>query len=188
MNVGGTNSGGGRRVSINGNESQAMSLWSPIDGYSVQLVDNDYGRYNWFYNLPESSPFEETGSRTHTFDDDVAGLSAEQMRVFAMFSSDTPFDAEDADHPLESLYGIDRPLQQFMYENGDTGQDLQLYKKTTWDTYATQLSDAVTQLNQQVQIKQNEIDDASAAKNRHFELGDNALSKMYDMISSIASF
>ena len=50
---------------------------------------------------------------------------------------------------------------------------------------ATQLSATITILNQQNQIRQNEIQNAAKQANRHFELGNNALRKMNDILMSI---
>jgi hypothetical protein len=47
------------------------------------------------------------------------------------------------------------------------------------------LADTVTLLNQRNQILQNEIENATKQQNRHFELGNNALRKMNDMIMTI---
>ena len=76
----------------------------------------------------------------------------------------------------------------FMIREGEDDLGLSRFKKTVWDTYSTQLSDAVTQINQQVQLIQNEVSEATTQKNRHFDLGDNALTKMYDMIGKITGF
>ena len=195
MDVGGTSDNSAATLYIRGNDVSSMKISTrgDLNSSAVDVVKLDsktsYGKYNWFYSMPEdNSVWEQTDTFTHGMIDDDADLSEEQMLAFYMFASDTPFRGDLGVHPIESMYGIDRPTQQFLIDNGESGQDLERYKKTTWDTFSTELSDAVTQLNQQVQIKQNEIDDASKQQNRHYELGSNALSKMYDMLQSISSF
>ena len=153
---------------------------------------DSFANQNWFYSLQEDTSnwdafitaAEASGRTVHW--ESYGLLSDEQMRVFSMFSSDYFTNAADSPHPIESLYGIDRPLQQFVDDNDGEAGRLARYEKSVWDTYSTQLSDTVTQLNQQVQLKQNDISDATKEKNRHFELGNNALTKMYDMIGQIA--
>lgn len=87
------------------------------------------------------------------------------------------------DHPIESLYGAERPLIDFIDSNANGS--LKKMRKSEWDAYSTQLSETITILNQQNQIKQSEIDKATKQQNRHFELGNNALRKMNDMLMSI---
>ena len=174
---------------LNGHQSGSGTIFTVLN-------HNSYGRINWFYSLSGDrgdgsegtlAAFDEEFKYSNGMYYEIEGLSKEQMRVFSMFSNDSFTNSADADHPVELMYGIDRPLQSFV-SHDTSGQDLALVKKSVWDQYSTQLSDAVTQLNQQVQIKQNEIDDASKQQNRHYELGANALSKMYDMLQSISSF
>ena len=62
---------------------------------------------------------------------------------------------------------------------------MQLYRKGKWDSFSTQLADTVTILNQQNQIKQNDIENAKKQENRHFDLANNALRKMNDMLLTI---
>lgn len=116
------------------------------------------------------------------------GLSAEEMRIFSMFSDDAWARRSDTRqrHPIDVIFGLDaRPKQRFTDESEEGEGSLALYRKTTWDSFATQLNDFVTQLNQQNQIKQNEIESATRRQNRHFELGNNALRKMNDMLMTI---
>jgi hypothetical protein len=84
---------------------------------------------------------------------------------------------------LEKLRGITRPLDD-MYENNVN--QLNEFLKPHWDAFATQLSDTVTLLNQESQIKMNDINSMDKQKNRHFDLANSALSKMNDMIQNIA--
>lgn len=148
-----------------------------------------WGMQNWFYSLAADN---DDFAAQFTADDfhmvEGGDLSEAQMRVFTMFSNDYFTNPDGSPHPLEEHYGIERPTHRFVDDTSDAEGRLAHYSdKSTWDTYSTQLSDAVTQLNQQVQILQNDIDDATKQKNRHYELGSNALSKMYDMLANIAN-
>ena len=113
------------------------------------------------------------------------GLSAEEMRVFGMFSDDSWAKQFRQGHPMETFYGIDRPVQQFTGENEEDNGSLALLRKTVWDSFSTQLNDTVTLLNQRNQLKQNEIESATRQQNRHFDLGNNALKKMNDLLMTI---
>lgn len=113
------------------------------------------------------------------------GLSAEEMRVFGMFSDDSWAKQFRQGHPIETFYGIDRPVQQFTGENEDDNGGLALLRKTVWDSFSTQLNDTVTLLNQRNQLQQNEIESATRQQNRHFDLGNNALKKMNDLLMTI---
>lgn len=121
----------------------------------------------------------------NTYGKQNGGLSEEEMRIFGMFSDDTWARTLRQDHPMESLYGISRPTLAFSGENEQTRGGLDLVRKTVWDSFSTQLNDAVTLLNQRNQLKQNEIENATRRQNRHFELGNNALRKMNDLLMTI---
>lgn len=106
------------------------------------------------------------------------------MGFFSGYQSGPNPPATQRDHPLEALLGgIKRPVIEFIDKG--SWESLKLMRKNEWDAYGTQLAETVTQLNQQNQIKQSEIDSATKQKNRHFELGNNALRKMNDILMSI---
>jgi hypothetical protein len=90
-------------------------------------------------------------------------------------------------HPLELLFSVSRPLQELVSPAGDTPAT-RIYKgmqKSQMTTFGDQLSSAVTQLNQQVQILTDRINSQTKQKDRHFDLGNDALRKMADMIQEI---
>ena len=119
------------------------------------------------------------------FQDGSGVLSQRQMRVFSMFNDDPtiPDAAVRRDHPIESFLGLfDRPKQEFTVA---TSGGLAKERSGWYQTFLTQLNDRVTLLNQKNQIKQNEIENASRRQNRHFDLGNNALRKMNDMLMTI---
>jgi hypothetical protein len=86
-------------------------------------------------------------------------------------------------HPLEILRNIQRPIDD-MFHNAR--KELNGYTKAHWDTYAAELADTVTLLNQESQIKMNDINSMDKQKNRHFDLANSALSKLNDMLQNIA--
>lgn len=127
-------------------------------------------------------------------DDSVTRLSGsftdQEIRVISMFedllSRTNASSSNDIfKHPMETLRSIDRPTQDFFDQSG-TPAKLNWYVKTTWDIFNTQLSDTVTLINQENQIKMNDINSMNKQKDRHFDLANGALSKMFDTIQSIA--
>ncbi len=117
----------------------------------------------------------------------AGGLTEAEMRIVGMFSKD-PWGSgvKKQDHPLETLYGIEnRPMQNLTDDTSKGKGGLALQRRDYWDKWSTQLSDTVTILNQKNQLKQNEIDNDSKQANRHFDLGNNALKKMNEMLMSI---
>lgn len=117
-------------------------------------------------------------------------VSAENAKPISMFmkilyshnGSPTAQQMVQPAHPLETLRGITRP--QFEIVNNE-GQLIR-YKSSAWSNMATQLSDAVTVINQETQIQMNAISTAEKEKNRYFEMANNALSKLNEVVQSIA--
>ncbi|MGR3483837.1 MAG: hypothetical protein ACU0BF_00690 [Paracoccaceae bacterium] len=140
-------------------------------GYDTRFSD-DRPKYLWFRDL-------------------APNLTGPEVTAFLMFSKD--YFAGNQAHPIEKLYGVERPKTDFIDDDKARWDpdarkqtlSMKLEFKTFYDQLSTRLSEAVTQLNQQNQIKQNDIDSAAKQQNRHFELGNNALRKMNDMIMSI---
>lgn len=113
-----------------------------------------------------------------------ARLSPAELAVISMFSDDAPYNqgAYSQNHPIERIIGLSsRPKVQFIGGDGVLAN----HRAGTWNSFSTSLNDAVTQLNQGNQIRQNEIENASRRANRHFDLGNNALRKMNDMLMTI---
>lgn len=114
-------------------------------------------------------------------DDDAtrATTALSQHKILSMF--------EDAlgsvQHPIEKLKGITRAKQD-MFENNTNY--INKWTKSTWDTFGSQLSDRVTLINQESQIKMNNVNSLDKQKNRHFDLANNALSKMSEILQNIA--
>lgn len=63
---------------------------------------------------------------------------------------------------------------------------MQIHNTSTWSGYGTRLSDTVTLINQETQIQMNAISTLEKEKNRYFEMGNNALAKLNEIVQSIA--
>lgn len=88
-------------------------------------------------------------------------------------------------NPIEKLYGISRPTHA-LYDDGQGGTDKSIcYTATAWNSFGTSLSSAVTQINQQTQIQMNNIDTLNKEKDQHFNLANNCLSKLTDILAAI---
>ncbi len=60
-----------------------------------------------------------------------------------------------------------------------------LKRKVDWDNIGTQLSNAITNINQSNQIRQNSISQYQSEATRHFDLVNNTLKRMFDLMQSI---
>lgn len=85
-------------------------------------------------------------------------------------------------HPLEIIYGIDRPRQDMGNNNGKYNR----FYRDGWNAFSTQLGDRVTQFNQESQILMNKVNSTEKEKNRYFEQANSALSKLYDVMNNVA--
>lgn len=101
-------------------------------------------------------------------------------RVLAMFEDPI---GRVVRHPLEVLKDIQRPVHDFFHNINNT---LEADKKSEMDLFNGQLQDRVTLINQESQIKMNNINSMDKEKNRHFDLANNALAKMAEMLQTIA--
>lgn len=86
-------------------------------------------------------------------------------------------------HPLEVLYGIKKPTYDMINQSNG---GLNSFLKDSWNSFNGALSNAVSQLNQQTQIIMDGINSTTKEKDRHFDLGNNALSKIADIIQTIS--
>src|SRR5262249_799529 len=119
----------------------------------------------------------------------------QQMKAISMFEDflgSLPPVGAGQQHPIEKLQGIHRPTGQDMYDNFTTlnkdhkhDAGLNPFFKTAWDSFATELSDPVTLINQQNQIQMNDINSLQKQKDRHFDLANTAVAKATDIIQSI---
>lgn len=120
--------------------------------------------------------------------DETPSLTTDEMKLLSMFESNLGTSGGRQRHPMEVLNSINRPMQDFF--NSDTGNnenfDLNQFTHTQWSTFGTRLSETVTLINQNSQIQMNDINSLDKERNRHFELANNALAKMADIIANIS--
>ncbi|MDO1583176.1 hypothetical protein [Rhizobium oryzicola] len=117
------------------------------------------------------------------------------LKAIFMFS-DKSNDAQK--NPLEVLRGLSRPRLDLVRGNISTGpqnggymwdnasNDLQSHTHPQWSNYGTQLSELVTLVNQESQLKMNDINSLDRERNRHFDLANSALQKMADLLQNIS--
>lgn len=95
--------------------------------------------------------------------------SAEENAAAAFFSS-------QAKHPIEIIYSnISHPIDNLASRSYDS-----------WTKSGTQFSERVTLINQESQIKMNAVNSSTKAKDRNFDLANNALTKMNEIVQKIA--
>jgi len=111
-----------------------------------------------------------------------ADLTDRQKKVVAMFS--TLLGKESQRHPLEEARSVERPLMDLI-ENKD-GYPLVAYTNAQWNTFGTQLSEVVTLLGQNTQLKMNDINTLQQLSTSQFEAISKALSRISEMISTIS--
>jgi hypothetical protein len=146
-------------------------------GVMQKLVNDQIKKYN-----PDEADDRLAFTALTSFNDSERAV----LSMFALDAAAIPATA----HPIETRFEIPRPRQLFytyVPAAGSTpGRTIPVeQRKTFWDQFSTQLADTVTLLNQRNQLLQNEIENATKQQNRHFELGNNALRKMNDMIMTI---
>ncbi|MGV6872534.1 hypothetical protein ACUSIJ_07555 [Pseudochelatococcus sp. B33] len=142
------------------------------DVFQVHAINNPNPQRMWEY-FGITSMFQ-----THNIN---AGFFADPSRQWAVMQPK---------HPLEALRGITRPTVDIFYENSTRGNsDWGEYVKlsaSAWSQFGTRLADAVTLINQESQIQMNDISAFEKEKNRYFEAGTNALSRLSEAILAIA--
>ena len=153
-----------------------LNLYSQMQGIINQTLEADYGtdaktKHGLLGLGKDDSPDNWTSVPTSPAPSDQA--------IIAIFEDVMG----NGTHPLETMYGIKKPkLDMVNNSNGNLNTNL----KDTWNAFNSSLSDTVSQLNQQSQLKMNDINSATKQKDRHFDLANNSLSKMNDMIQTIA--
>ena len=187
--------------------------WTKADADNYLIARSDVPLYHWVLLSSESSDLYNIYEDWLTHEDiagidDISGpnwnnmndtwawsgnrLSQTEFHAVSMFL-DAPFMKGSRTHPIESLlvHGTPRPkvdiidTQSVDSQNAGGNGSLSLMKRSEWDDFSTALSEMITLLNQQNQILQSNIENETKRHNRHFDLGNNALRKMHDMIMSI---
>lgn len=119
-----------------------------------------------------------------------------QLNIMSMFDSvgalAKTVDPTDGNkimrNPIEKLFNITRPTKQLfeLGTDGKSGDGHSIgYTSTAWNSFGTELSSAVTQINQQTQIMMNNINTLDKEKNQHFDLANNCLTKLNELMASI---
>ena len=103
-----------------------------------------------------------------------AGLSERELKVISMFEGYLADGNRGflARHPIEELATSPRPATHEFFANATTDSGFPKIApqlRTWWDSVATQLSDTVSLINQESQIKMNDINSMDKQKNRHFD-------------------
>lgn len=97
------------------------------------------------------------------------GMTREEKEAGVFFAGGAP-------HPIEIIYSnISHP---------NDGFGARPYER--WGKLSTQLSERVTLINQESQIKMNSVNSSTKAKDRNFDLANNALTKMNEIVQKIA--
>ncbi|MEM7693063.1 MAG: hypothetical protein AAF318_01320 [Pseudomonadota bacterium] len=108
-------------------------------------------------------------------EDETAFVGTAFDRVGLLFNE--AFGAPRALHPVEILNGLQTrtvfPL---------IGEEL---RRDEWENFKNQLSDTVTTLNQNSQIRQNEISQKNSQANRHFEIVSDTIRRLFDLLQTI---
>lgn len=113
--------------------------------------------------------------------DKYADLSEIQQRVASMFSE--VFGKTGQHHPLEISNSIVRPVMDIV--KNESGNPLVEYTSAQWNTFGTQLSEIVTQLGQNTQMKMSEISTIRQLGVSQLEMATKSVSKAADLIATI---
>ncbi|WP_298959722.1 hypothetical protein [uncultured Methylobacterium sp.] len=112
-------------------------------------------------------------------------FTPEEEAVGRMFWKGSGF--ESAPHPMEALLNVPRPTMAALWDWRPEADNDRKKTLSVWQQYQTTIGDAVSRLNQESQIKMNEINSMTKQKDRNFDLANNALSKMAEIVQKVAS-
>ena len=130
--------------------------------------------------LADPDEVEELGLKGQTTVN--AQFDANERRLIAMFDSRlTAAVANNSGNPVETERALDRPTEALL----GIGILLRPYAKTVWDALARNIAEATKILNQDSQLRMDEISRINREKNRNYDLATNTLNKMADVLRSI---
>lgn len=130
--------------------------------------------------LADPDEVEELGLKGQTSLN--AQFDASERRLIAMFDSRlTAARSPNSGNPVETERGLDRPTEALL----GFGTLLSPYAKTVWDALARNIAEATKVLNQDSQLRMDEISRINREKNRNYDLATNTLNKMADVLRSI---
>ncbi|WP_163850677.1 hypothetical protein [Pseudooceanicola aestuarii] len=140
----------------------------------------------------DSEDPEELGLKGANYDagtnaySSLSDFTEAERRAIAMFDSvasatgGPPTYAANTYHPIETLQSLTRPTERIV-----SGTGFESYTKSTWDTLAVNIAEATKLINQDTQLKMDEINALNRQKNRHYDMASNALNKMADILRAI---
>jgi len=112
----------------------------------------------------------------------AAAFTALNRRVLAMFDTLlTGAQSPNSGHPIETELALTRPTESIIL----FGSTLQEHPKPIWDAFARNLAEATKILNQDTQIRMDEIAELNRTKNRSYDLASNTLNRMADILRSV---
>jgi hypothetical protein len=87
-------------------------------------------------------------------------------------------------HPVEKEYSITRPTHDILSNSASGSGNRNEFKRTQWERFSTQLSDAVTLLNPQ--LLTNDINQDNREQNRSYEQATGTVRRSFDLNIQIA--
>ena len=105
--------------------------------------------------------------------------ATQDLSLVSMFNQSTGTTAS----PLEALYGIARPTLSLFGSDGN----LVAYTQQQWNDFGNNLSNTVTQLQQQSQTLTNQVNQEEQTQNQYFAESTNLLSQMQNVIQEIGA-
>ncbi len=125
--------------------------------------------------------FDDTGKdadkETHALQVNLSNASAYTKSVILMFEEFS----KGGPHPIEKEYNITRPTFDMLENYIDYKKP---FKRTQWERFSTQLSDAVTLLNPQ--LLTNDINQDNREQNRSYEQATSTVRRAFDLNVQIA--
>ncbi|MCW1843511.1 hypothetical protein [Prosthecomicrobium hirschii] len=189
------------KVTADTEEINQQNVLLQVYGQMQQMVNNAIKMFD-----ATEQEEDRTINGTDSGDEKITAVTnANTKLLISMFDQTLATNGAGANgtialHPIEKLRGIQRPLHEIiepkdvehlvilnnMVIPGTGGDEFKEWRRGQWDSYNTNLSNAVNLINQENQVKMNDINSLSKQKDRHFDLANGALSKMFDTIQSIA--
>lgn len=110
-----------------------------------------------------------------------SGLTQAERLTVMMFDKTLAFAAGNSFHPLERKNNVTRPTENIVTITGQ----FYTHSKDIWDKLAVNVAEATKLLNQDSQMRMDEVSKLNSAKNRHYDLATGTLTKLSDILLSI---
>lgn len=128
---------------------------------------------------PEKAPIVKYDSSTQ--------YTATEQRIIAMFdktlTSGNPAGSNKF-HPIERSKTLTRPTENII----DGTLTPVAYEKPTWDRLTVNIANATKVINQDTQLRMDDINSLNKSKNRHYELATGSLNKLANILRAITTF